>query len=60
MTIDEAIEILEKWCGGGYATRIDVIDPAINLGIASLTVIKKQRKYEAGPEVKLLPGETKD
>ena len=58
MTLDEAIEILEKWYGGGFATRIDDMSPAVKLGIEALKFIHQNRGYGAGHVPMLLPGET--
>ncbi len=36
LTPEEAIEILERWYGGGYATQIEDMNPAVKLGIKAL------------------------
>jgi len=60
MKISEAIEVLMAQRYSFPTKEMRVINDALNLGIAALTVIEKQRKYEAGPEVPLLRGETRD
>lgn len=58
MQIDKAIEILEKWQAGGFATRIDDLNPALSLGIEALKSHKIMRQIYASSYAPLLPSET--
>lgn len=60
MTLDEAIEIVTRWHAGGYATRIDDMNPAISLLIEAGKVIKDTPGLRAFCKFSLLPGETKE
>lgn len=60
MNIDEAIGILERWHGGGFATRIEDINPAVSLGIEALNRVIAGRNFGLPFEAELLPGETEE
>jgi hypothetical protein len=58
MKLTQAIEILESWQAGGFATRIDDMNPALKLGIEALKEVKKARSGDPALDGELLPGET--
>jgi len=60
MTLDEAIEIVNKWYAGGYATRIEDMNPAVKLVIESSKQIEHLRYLGMLDPAKLLPGETEE
>ncbi len=60
MKIEKAIEILEKWQSSGFGTRIDDMDPALNLSIEALKCLERLHNLPFGSPLPLLPGETRD
>ena len=60
ITIKKAIEILERWYAGGYATQIDDLNPAVKLGIEAIKRELHWREIGDTIEPQLLPGETTD
>jgi len=59
MTIDEAIEILTRYTGGGNPWSLTDLTEASKLGIEALKVIRDVRPTEYGAIDEPLLGETK-
>ena len=60
MKLVEAIEIVERWYAGGFATEIKDMNPAIQLLIEAGKYIQYQDNCPGINTRLLLPGETKD
>ncbi len=60
MKLEKAMEILEKWYAGGYATRIEDMNPAVQLGIKALVAWRQYRNKKAPCSRYLLLGETEE
>ena len=58
MKLEKAIEILTIWHAGGFATRIDDMNLAIQLGIEALKRLDHCRRWTSSTWGSLLPGET--
>jgi len=58
MRIEEAIEILDKMSKSGISAPTRDIADALKLGREALINFKVMRELIAGPDHKLLPGET--
>ena len=59
MTINKAIEIVERWLAGNYATRIENMTPALKLLIEAGKRVKDNPIVPTSHYRALLPGETK-
>ena len=58
MQLSKAIEILERWYAGGFATKIEDMNPAIQLSIEALKRIKSEKDTIPESIYSPLPGES--
>ena len=58
MKLSKAIEIIEKWYAGDFATGIENMNPAVGLAIEAMKAWQEHREHHLPRYRWPLPGET--